>query len=125
MAKATFSPKQRLVLAQLVAGKSISEAAIAVGVSESAIYRWLRGEHGLGFKAALDSLVDEALGDTIDDMTRRLSAGGPKAITKILNLVDNGKEEDTQLRAAVAMLDRFIRLIQLRGERKAADESTA
>jgi transposase-like protein len=125
MAKATFSPKQRLVLAQLVSGKSISEAAIAVGVSESAIYRWLRGEHGLGFKLALDTLVDEALGDTIDDMTRRLTAGAPKAIDKILSLVDNGKEEDTQLRAAVAMVDRIVRLIQLRGERRTDCESAA
>lgn len=84
-----------------------SNATVAreLGVSESAIYSWLRGSK---FKAELDRLRAE----TFDESLQRVRSAAALAVDRLVALLDS---EDSQIvcRAASKILDTSIKLKEL------------
>jgi hypothetical protein len=114
-----LTAKQAQALRSLLAKPSIAEAAKDAGVTVRTIYRWL-GEPA--FKQALTQAEDQA----INAATRRLVGISEVAVAVIASIMaDRNVTASTRLRAACAVLENLLKLVELRNlsERIAALEA--
>jgi hypothetical protein len=79
-----LSPQQLLVLEQLIAGATVTEAARAAQVSRSTVHRWLRDD--FGFQAALN----RGRAELQQSINRTLLAIAHRATQNVANAVDEG-----------------------------------
>jgi hypothetical protein len=94
----TLNRKMPAALA-LAMGRSVNEAAEAAGVDPKTVYRWRSGNQK--FKAKVRQLrqqvIDAALGRLLSSLTA--------ACDTLTELLGPSHQENTRLRAAVALLD--------------------
>ncbi len=113
-----LTPKQAQALRSLLAKPSIGEAAKDAGVTSRTLYRWLDEP---AFRQALTQAEDQA----INAATRRLVGISEVAVAVIASIMaDRNVHAGTRLRAAQAVLDNLLKLVELRNlsERIAALE---
>lgn len=104
MVTPTQQERRELVIAALVAGESVTEAAAAAGIGATTVYRWMRDAH---FRAQL------AAGRAAQwaPVARRLRAGVGRALDLIEQLMNSAEtHESTRLRAAVAYIEMAVQL---------------
>jgi hypothetical protein len=103
-----LSPKQSQAIRSLLAKPSINEAAKDAGVNVRTIHRWM-GEPA--FRQALTQAEDQA----INAATRRLVGISEVAVAVIASIMaDRTVHAGTRLRAAQAVLDNLLKLVELR-----------
>lgn len=104
--KDSLSAKKQRVIASLVAGKTIAEAASDCHVSESQIYRWKREQvFRDGYQVAKREVLDRAL----EKLIRYTSAAIDTLARNMVN--DTGAVasiRSVQVRAAQAILDASV-----------------
>jgi transposase-like protein len=66
------TPRQRIVLEELLTGATVKDASERAGVARKTVYAWMKKP---AFKAALDAATREIL----DNLSRRMLALGSKA----------------------------------------------
>lgn len=111
-----MTTRQKLCIAKLATGATVADVARELRISEKTIWEYYKQPV---FRSAIDALVDTIVGDATRQLTRELSEAGPEFIAKIRELVkDSRATKDVQLRAAMAGLDRLIRLNELSDARK-------
>lgn len=86
-----------LALAQ---GKSMREAAQAVGVNEKTVRRWARGAK---FRARVEALRAELTDQTLN----RLAVCSSAAVAELARLMTSSANDSVRLGAARAILDKF------------------
>lgn len=104
-----LSAKQQRALSALLTSKTVGEAALATGLGERTIYRWLTEP---AFRQALSA----AEGVLIDAATRRLLQLQTAALDVFESLLAKDAEvsASVQLRAATAATDYLLKLRELR-----------
>lgn len=104
-----LTPKQEQAIRALLTSKNVGEAAVAAGVSERTLYRWLTDP---AFRAALSV----AEGDLLDAATRRLLTLQDDAIGAFEDVLTGGPDvtDTARLRAAQAVLDYLLKLREMR-----------
>ena len=93
----TLEADQVAALDLLLAGKSLTEAAAAVGVARETVSRWRNNDPT--FQAAYNAALQSAH----DVTTVRLLDARARAVERLAALVDS-KDEATALKAAAALL---------------------
>lgn len=115
----TLTARQKLCVAKLATGATVAEVAREVNISEKTIWEYYKLP---AFRDAIDALTDTIIGDAAHQLTREFSDSGPAAIAKIREIIsDKSASKDVQLRAAVAIVDRLVRLVELRDIRRSND----
>lgn len=92
-----LSADQAAALDLLLAGKTVTEAAAAVGVARETVSRWRNSDPA--FQAAYNAVLQSAY----DATTARLLDARGKALDKLADLLDS-EDEATALKAAAALL---------------------
>ncbi|MCW1967099.1 MAG: hypothetical protein KIH69_003115 [Anaerolineae bacterium] len=104
MSKKNLSPQQVKVIELLLAGSSITMAAVAADISRSAITKWM----------ATDSLFIAELREgqqaLIQSATGYLLAQLDEAISGIIRLASGAEDENVRLKANIALIDRLLAL---------------
>jgi transposase len=100
-----LSSKQRRVAELLAAGATRAQAAQDAGVSERAVYNWLRDE---SFRAYVRAEQNRLRGELVSALRRSLF----KSI-KVLESALDGADEDRKLLAARALLSAGAKLLAL------------
>jgi transposase-like protein len=100
-----LSSKQRRVAELLAAGATRAQAAQDAGVSERAVYNWLRDE---SFRAYVRAEQNRLRGELVSALRRSLF----KSI-KVLESALDGADEDKKLLAARALLSAGAKLLAL------------
>lgn len=103
-----LSAKQHMLIAELVAGKTIQEAAKAAGVAERTAHRWLNlPEFQEAYRTAKVSMFEDAL----DKLKQYL----PRALDKLNVHIDASTKPTaaTQVRAAQLVLEQAIEIYKL------------
>jgi hypothetical protein len=96
-AAAGLTPKQHRAVLALLTEPTVEAAAAAVGVTIRTIDRWLQqAPFQAAYTAARQRLFDEGLA--------RLQGGVPKAVSILLDEMNNGTNAARRLRAATAFL---------------------
>jgi transposase-like protein len=104
--KPQLSPKQQLALQSLLAGRTKSQTAAAVGVTPRTLSRWLADP---AFHAALTNTADEAIANAAD----RLADALDSAVAVLAEVMANQDARDPdRLRAADLVIHRGLDLIQ-------------
>ena len=93
---------QRRALASLISSKSITEAALNIGMSEKTIRRYLED---VNFRQALT----QAEGDLINVAGRRLLGGQDAALEALAGLIEGAIKESDKRLAAVSWLELALR----------------
>ncbi len=117
ISQAQLSPRQERAIIEILAAPSLEEARRRVHASKSAFYGWLKDA---GFKAELKRQREAMTAQAFE----RLQAGLARAVDKLLDLLEKGKEQ-TQLRSAQTILDQSLKVKELQEleERLSAVES--
>ena len=98
-----LSPRQHKALRALLAQPTVAKAAVASGVGESTIYKWL-GE--VAFRAALA----QAEGEAVAAAGRRLAALAETALDELARaMVDPMTPAPTRVRAAEVVLNNLLK----------------
>lgn len=116
-----MTSKQERTIAALLAHATVESAAVAAGVGERSVYRWLREER---FRAA----YDEARRQALQDALRRLQAVAGQAVDALREIVaDEAVRPAERVSAARVVLDFAVRGSELLDveERLAALEARA
>jgi AcrR family transcriptional regulator len=114
-----MTARQKLCIAKLATGASVADVARELGISEKTIWSYYQEPT---FRDAVDALTDTIIGDAAHQLTREFSESGPAAIAKIREIMsDKSATKDVQLRAAVALVDRLVKLVELRDLRRSSD----
>jgi transposase len=100
-----LSAKQKRVALLLAAGATRAQAAQDAGVSERAVYNWLRDE---SFRAYVRAEQNRLRGELVSALRRSLF----KSI-KVLESALDGADEDRKLLAARALLSAGAKLLAL------------
>jgi transposase-like protein len=100
-----LSSKQRRVAELLAAGATRAQAAQDAGVSERAVYNWLRDE---SFRAYVRAEQNRLRGE----LTSVLRRGVMKAV-QVLEAALDSPDEDRKILAARALLSAGVRLLSL------------
>jgi hypothetical protein len=104
--KPQLSPKQQLALQNLLAGRTKSQTAAAVGVTPRTLSRWLAHP---AFHAALTDTTDQALANA----AHRLADTLDDAVAILAEVIANKDARDLdRLRAADLVIHRGLDLIQ-------------
>lgn len=107
--------KQTLFIAALLSSGNASAAGESVGVPERTFRRWLADAN---FRAALDSAESEL----IENAARRVLSLQSAAVAELANILTGRFAPALKLRAAVAIVDVSVKLVELRRlEKKLAD----
>lgn len=102
-----LTPKQARVLAILVGGGSITDAAASTGYSRTCIYSWMQKEH---FQAELVRSTQESVGA----LSRSLVALGLLARQTLRDAITNpGTPPAVKVRAADIILARLLQLMEM------------
>ena len=96
--------RQRRII-PLLLSKSVTEACKEARVGRKTLYDWLKQEH---FKQELEGARDELFASAMD----RLKASTEKALEKLIELMDSGEKDDSQIRCAQTLLEYAWRLKQ-------------
>lgn len=108
-----LSPRKRRAIVALISEKDARAAAVAAGISERSMYRWL-GE--AAFKDGLNDAEAELEASARRELLSRLK----KAIEVITRVLESNRPAD-QLRAAQVILDYSLRFKDLDVERRLAE----
>lgn len=101
------TPKQKKVIAQLIAGADITDAAASVGVARSTVWRWSKQDR---FKRALA----DAEADALAVVSRALVRMAHKAVETLERTMDDPNASPaSKVRAADIILGRLLQLRQL------------
>ena len=104
---ADISGKQTRAISALLTSRTNSEAAQKAGISERALYRWLKEDD---FRLALD----KAEANLVEDVTRRLASLMGQSIDELEKLLQSGiTPPGDRLRAIRTVLDIYPRLREL------------
>ncbi len=102
----TLTPRQQLVIAELLSSPSVEEGCRRAKVAKATVYGWFKDSV---FRAELKrqrkALVDEAF--------ERLKTGLTQAVDKLLELLQAEGQLGIQLRAAQTLLEHGTRAIEL------------
>ena len=102
-----LTTKQRAAIAALLAGGTVRAAALAVGVAEKTIYRWMTDP---AFSAALKA----AEGDAVNEASRQLVSLASVALEQVRTILEDTNTTPTlRLRAAQIVLENLLRLREL------------
>lgn len=99
--------KQTLFIAALLSSGNASAAGESVGVPERTFRRWLADAN---FQAALDSAESEL----IENAARRVLSLQSAAVAELANILTGRFAPALKLRAAVAIVDVSVKLVELR-----------
>ena len=100
---ATLSPRQYKAVRALLAEPTVAKAAVASGVGESTIYKWLSENL---FRAALA----QAEGEAVAAAGRRLAALAESALDTVADVMaDPTTPAPTRVRAAEVVLNNLLR----------------
>ena len=102
-----LTPKQRRMIAELLAQPTQRAALAAAGVGASTLHRWRTDEPA--FVAALAA----ARRDLFADGYAKLLSEQARNLEELARLRDNGETESTRLRAAVALEQSLVRRYEL------------
>ena len=97
--------KQRKTIVGLIENHTIGDAAKQSGVSESAIYRWMKLE-------VFNTALDDAIGSAIDGGVRRLIAGREEAFNVLYDLMKNAEKENVRRMAAKDWLEQLHKYVE-------------
>ncbi|MGA7730909.1 MAG: hypothetical protein WCD37_06515 [Chloroflexia bacterium] len=104
----TTKLKQKKAIAALLTSKDIQGAARQAGVSERTLYRWL--DEDVTFRADLQAAEAEA----VRSAARRLAGAADGAVTVLMYvMLQQQNPAGVRLRAALGVLDQFVKLRQL------------
>jgi hypothetical protein len=102
----TLTPRQELVITELLSSPSVEESCRRAKVAKATVYGWLKNP---AFQAELkrqrEALVDEAL--------NRLKAALIQAVATLTGLLEAEGKPAIQLRAAQTLLDQGIKAVEL------------
>lgn len=104
-----LTPKQAKAVDLLAGGSSITDAAMAIGVSRSTVHKWIALPD---FADALEEVQAEARARAV----RRLSAALDRAAARVVDLADSAEDESVRLRAAMAVPAMLRELLELERE---------
>jgi len=90
--------RQQKAVTALLTERTARDAAKKAGVAEKTLYTWLADP-------AFRSALRDAEKTILDEVTRRLSAGGRLALDTLQKLVTSARHESTKLRASMAWLE--------------------
>lgn len=96
--KVKLSPRQTKAIEALLAGKSVVDAANDVGVSRQAVFDWLKQT------AFIDELQTRQR-QAVNGAVRKLGNALDKSVDTVINLSEKAVDENTKLRAALAIPD--------------------
>jgi len=107
-----LSPRQRRAILALLTSKTMEEASQAVGVTSRTLRRWLDLPE---FRRALN----EAEGDILAKVTRRLLSGSDEALDTLNYVMTAGEKPSDRRLAAAAWLELATKFLELKdfGER--------
>jgi hypothetical protein len=91
------------VAVAVAGGCTTTQAAEKTGVPLGNVKRWRANKR---FQAKVREMHDQAVAEA----TARLSTGLTEAADKLLDLMRNARHESTQLKAATALLQAYLRL---------------
>ena len=102
----TLSRRQQAVLPYFIAAPSLEEGCRKAHVSKTTVYAWLKEPvFQAELKRLRQALVDEAF--------ERLKGGLTHAVDKLLELLQAEGQLNLQLRAAQALLDHGLKVVEL------------
>ena len=116
-----MSRKQRACLPFLLTAAPLEKVARKCGVAVATLRRWLADDVN-GFASALDGLLEETIQDAAQEIGIALAAVCPDAIATIKSVLKDPKaDRETQLRAALAAIDRLLRIAEFKSELKTGE----
>ncbi len=98
---ASITPKQEHLLAVLMAGSSIVDAAAACNINESTAHRWLKED-------AFQNAYQAARRAAFDETLLALMSGTATALKTLLEAMKNGEGYAVRIRAAAIWLEHAI-----------------
>ena len=98
-----LSGRQLAVIARLMAGDGIADAATACGVNRRTVTRWLTEEP---FTRALEAAQTAAIADSV----RHLAGALSEASAAVIRLARESEDEAIRLRAALAVVSMYREL---------------
>lgn len=102
-----LTPRQRAAIQGLVSGQTITQVAVAAGVSRETIYKWLQRPD---FTKALTGSTDAA----VELLSRRLVGISTQALDALEDvLTDTAAPHSAKIRAAEIVLARLLNLREL------------
>jgi hypothetical protein len=108
--QAASGAQKQLVLRLIAEGRTIGEAAKAVGRSRPCITRWLRDPEMREALMTLNQLafekIDMELKARAENTISRLNEAASDALDKVIELMSNADSETIQMRCAQDILDR-------------------
>lgn len=103
-----LSPPQQKALEALLSEPTIGKAAAAAEVSESSVYRWLRGD------SAFQEAYREARRESVRQAVARLQQASGAAVTVLLQLMaTKGNPPAVRLAAASKVLEMAHKAVEL------------
>jgi transposase-like protein len=100
---ASITPKQEHLLAALMAGSTVADAASRCNVNESTAYRWLKNET---FQSTYQAARRAAFNETLLE----LMSGTAKALKVLRDAMDNGESYAVRVRAAQIWIEHALQL---------------
>lgn len=91
---------RQTVAAMVATGSSYRDVEAGTGVSKDTVARWMQDLEFRGMVEALQAGMKEAA-------MLRLQTLGPRAVEKVEQVMSEGDRDETQLRAALSILDRI------------------
>lgn len=102
----TLTPRQQLVIAELLSSPSVEEGCRRAKVAKATVYGWFKDPV---FQAELKRQQEALVQQAFD----RLKAGLAQAVGKLLELLQVEGQPGIQLRAAQALLDHGLKAVEL------------
>ena len=102
----TLTPRQQLVIAELLSSPSVEEGCRRAKVAKATVYGWLKDPiFQAELKRQREAVVEQAF--------NRLKAGMSQAVDKLLELLQAEGQLGIQLRAAQTLVDQGIKAVEL------------
>jgi len=101
-----LTPRQNKAISCILTAKNLQAAAITADIPIRTVARWMTEP---AFMAELQRRESEALAE----VTRQLASYAGAAVATIADLLDDGYQPATRLRAAEAILNQLTRLREL------------
>jgi site-specific recombinase XerD len=101
-----LSVRQQRAIEQLLTAESLTQAAVAAGISRRTLTRWLADP---AFVAALEQAGSEAVANA----ARKLSGLSETAVEELRSILENGSTEVVRLRAIEMVLAHALRWREL------------
>ena len=102
----TLTPRQQLVIAELLSSPSVEEGCRRAKVAKATVYGWLKNPiFQAELKRQREAVVEQAF--------NRLKAGMSQAVDKLLALLHAEGQLGIQLRAAQTLVDQGIKAVEL------------